>query len=173
MMGLSKVTHVFLTSSAIQNFRKQYWPVAMSRPMYDELPPGLLLAQHFGHLLMITSLQFDERTRDATFQLGWQTGQLLATVGQEPYERPGLWYLRPPGSRNAVEPQPRYLKRFDEDLRLLPKRPEDAGSTSGFVLMTTGLDTGKGPVTARAFIYSLDRQSFREVPIQTDPREHR
>lgn len=176
MMGLSKVSHIFLTSRAIQQWRKQYWAVAMLQPQptYDELPAGLCFGEHFGHLLMIQTVQFDDRTRNPQFSLGWQTGQLLATEDQGPYERPGLWYIRPPGDRTVLEPQPRHLRKFDEDLKRLPMRSEDGKSLAGLVLMTTGESRGSSPVgmRVRAFIYSLDRQTCREVPVQTDPIEH-
>ena len=171
-MSLSRVSHVFLTSKAIRQWRKEYWALAKSHPMYDDLPAGLCFGEHFGHFLIVNAMHFDDRTRNVQFTLGWQTGQLLVTENQGSYERPGLWYLRPPGDRTELEPQSKYLERLEKDLRNLSLRPEHGKSQEGLILMTSSIDSSKNPLGIRAYIYSLERKTYRELVVQTDPLEH-
>ena len=171
MMALSKVSHVFVTAAAIQQWRKHYWSVARSGTKYDEAAVGICFGEHYAHLLAINAMHFDERARSASFCLGWQAGQLLATAEERTHERPGLWYIRPPGDRWNLEPRAIDLQRFERDVKELPLRSEDRRSREGLVLLTNSVQTSKSPVTARAFIFSLDRLTCREVAVQTDPIE--
>ena len=171
MMGLSKVSHVFMTAAAIKQWQEHYRPLAISGTEYGGLPVGLCFGEHHAHLLVIHTMQFDERARSITFCLGWQTGQLLTTVDQPRYERHGLWYVRPPGNRQNLDPTAADLKRFEQDLLLLASRYENERRREGLILMTTAVWTSKSPMTVRAFIFSLDRLTCREVAVQTDPIE--
>ena len=171
-MGLSRVSHVFVTSSAIQQWREHYQPLARSGTEYEGLPVGLCFGEHYAHLLVIHTMQFDERARSITFCLGWQTGQLLSTVDQPRYERHGLWYVRPPGDRQNLDLTAADLKRFEQDLLRMAFRYEHEQRKEGLILVTTSVWASKSPITVRAFIFSLDRLTCREVAVQTDPIEN-
>jgi len=173
MIGLHRVSHMFFTSQAIEEWRKIYWPLVSRPEGLESLPPGILLGEHLGRLLVVRSLRFDERTRTEEFRLGWQSAQLELTANMKMYERVGLWYPRRPGYRDALDSSITDLLKFKEDLELLQTRVKGGRKLEGLIATITYLNGGKTPLAARGLVFDLPSSTIREVVVQTDPLENR